>query len=184
MRLSAAKTIAAVGLATAAALGTQYASAAPSTPAAGASPQVVQANVDYQYTTNTTGGTGDAVFNIPNPPNGLYYASYTANFYPQGSPGAPVQFACSLIKDGTILRAQSTFTSVSDSGFYAGVNGSNVIKIDGVSQFAMYCGTADGSSWDWGTRPVQVNLIHIDGLKQGSLTGGTPKVHKDLSLVH
>jgi hypothetical protein len=180
MRFSATKTIAILGIAAAAALGTQYASAAPS---GSAQPAVPQPNVDYQYSTSGTGGTGDAVFNIPNPPNGLYSASFTANFFPAGSVSAPEQFSCSLIKDGSIMRAQSTLTSVSDSGFYAGVNGGNVIKIDGVAQFAMYGGTADGSTWSWGTRPVQVNLLRIDGLQQGSLTGGSPKVHKDLSLV-
>jgi hypothetical protein len=181
MRISAAKTLAVMGVATVAALGTQYASAAPSSPAQGAHNTVTAAlpNIDYQYSTNTTGGTGDVVFTIPNPPKGFYYASFTANFYPQASQ----TFSCSLIKDGTTMRAQSTVASLSDSGFYAGVNGGNAIKIDGIAQFYVHCGTADGSAWDWGTRPVQVNLIRLDGAKAGNLSGGVAKVHDDLSVV-
>ena len=179
MRITAAKTIVAIGIAAVAALGTQYASAAPSGLTTGADPHVVAPNISYQYSTSTTGGTGDVAYTIPNPPNGLYYASFSANFFP----ATDEEFGCSLIKDGSIMRAQDTVTTLSDSGFYAGVNGGNVIKIDGTAQFQMFCGTADGSTWSWGTRPVQVNLIHIDGLKTGSLVGGAPKVHKDLSVV-
>jgi hypothetical protein len=176
MRISAAKVTSVMAVTAVAVLGAQYASAAPSHQGKDAQPNIAPIrNINYQYSTSSTGGTGDVVFNIPNPPNGFYAASFTANFFPQGSPAAPKAFACSLIKDGTLMRAQSTVTSASDSGFYVGVNGGNAIKIDGVAQFQMFCGTDDGSDWTWGSRPLQVNLVRLDGLQAGNLTQSAKK---------
>lgn len=181
MRNTAVRIVTVVGIAAVAALGTQYASAAPGHDVRHAVAPL--RNIAYQYGTSTTGGSGDVEYNIPNPPNGLYYASFSANFFPAGTPSAPETFGCSLIKNGSIMRAQDTTMTASSSGFYAGVNGGNVIKIDGVSQFQMFCGTADGSAWTWGTLPVQVNLIRIDGLQAGGqLGGGAPKQRGQLSI--
>jgi hypothetical protein len=185
MRMTATKTVSLVGIVAVAALCTQYASAATTAGARHDAQQGVAPlrNIAYQYSTATSGGTGDETFTIPNPPNGLYYASFTANFYPEGSPGAPETFGCSLIKDGTIMRAQDTASTTYDEGFYAGVNGGNVIKIDHVAQFQVFCGTDDGTSWTWGTRPVQVNLVRVDGLVQGgNMTQPAPKQRGQLQV--
>jgi hypothetical protein len=183
MRNSAARVTSVIAVAAVAVLGAQYASAAPSQHGKNAQPLINPIrNVNYQYSTSTSGGTGDVVFDIPNPPNGFYSASFSANFFPQGSPAAPVTFACSLIKDGSIMRAQDTVSTAYDSGFYAGVNGSNTVKIDGVAVFQMFCGTADGTDWTWGTRPLQVNLLRLDGNQAGNL-GKSAKKAGSLSVV-
>src|SRR4051794_26347769 len=112
MRISAARATSVIAVAAVAVLGAQYASAAPSHDGRKGQPNISPIrNINYQYSTSTAGGTGDVVFDIPNPPKGFYSATFTANFFPEGSPAAPETFACSLIKDGSTMRAQSTVST-------------------------------------------------------------------------
>jgi len=180
MQITAAKTISAVAIASVAVLGAQYAGAA--VPRHHAHIDIAPLrNIAHVYTAHTTGGTGEVTFAIPNPGNGVYQASFAANFYPEGTPSAPETFSCSIIKDGTTMRTQSTVSTTYDSGFYAGVNGSNTIKMATGSSFALYCGVDDGTSWSWGTLPVQVTLTRLDGVANAGLSQSAP--HKGGPLV-
>lgn len=180
MRITAAKISAVVTVAAVAALGAQYASAAPShsTSSKSANPNVAPLrNLAYQYSTATTSGSGQVSFHIPNPPNGVYAASFTANFFPAGSPAAPVHFSCYLTKDGA-MRAQSTADSTWSSGFYVGVNGANMIKVDSsANDLEVGCGTDDNSAWQFGTKPVSVTFTRLDGLVNKSLDKTLQKGH-------
>ncbi len=181
MRITAAKISAVVTVAAVAALGAQYASAAPShvsTSSKSANPNVAPLrNLAYQYSTATTHGTGQVSFHIPNPPNGVYAASFTANFFPQGTPAAPVVFSCYLTKNGA-MRAQSTAASTWTSGFYVGVNGGNMVKVDSsANDLEVGCGPADGSAWQFGSKPVSVTFTRLDGLVNKSLNKTLSKGH-------
>lgn len=181
MQMTAAKTISAVAIAGVAVLGAQYASAAPGHDA---HTQVGPLkNIAHVYSAHTSGGTGQVVFAIPNPGNGIYQASFAANFFPEGTPSAPETFSCSIIKDGTTMRTQSTVSTTYSSGFYAGVNGSNTIKMAAGSSFALYCGVADGTAWSWGTLPAQVTLTRLDGVSNGSLDETTSKVLHPVTIT-
>lgn len=134
------------------------------------------ANVVHFYNTTATGGTGEVEFDIPNPGAGTYNATFTANFYPQGTPTAPVHLACSLEKNSKLV-SESTQTGTYDSGFYLGVNGATTIKITGSDQLAMFCGTDDGTAWTWGSKSLSVSLTNMDGLVVGSLSQSKSDAH-------
>jgi hypothetical protein len=175
MQITAAKTISAIAIAGVAVLGAQYAGAAPahhaasSSTAKSADPDIAPIrNIAHVYSVSTSGGTGQVSYSITNPPAGIYAASFTANFYPQGSPAAPETFSCYLLKDGA-MRAQSVATGTYTSGFYLGVNGSNTVKVTSGSVFTVGCGLADGGAWTWGTQPLQVTMTRVDGLSLHSL---------------
>jgi hypothetical protein len=177
MQITAAKTISAIAIAGVAVLGAQYAGAAPSHAPAkhGASPNVSPIrNISHLYSVSTTGGTGQVEFTVPNPGNGPYLVSFSANFFPQGTPEAPKTWSCYLVKDGT-MRAQSTASSTYDSGFYVGVNGTNTVKLVSDTSLTVGCGLADGGTWTWGTRPLQVVLTQVDALATGTLSKAAPK---------
>ena len=180
MRISTTTSVSVVALAAVAALGVQYAGAAPTSVAphsnaatsAGSTvttkgtllPQgKARANIAYLYSSQDSSGSGQLEYTIPNPPSGYYHASFTANFFPDGTPSAPVTFSCYLEKNFE-MRAQSTVSTTYDDGFYAGVNGSNSVKVNPGDTFTAGCGTADGSTWAFGSRPLQVSFTRIDGL--------------------
>jgi hypothetical protein len=50
-------------------------------------------NVGRVFTTAAAGGTGQVFFDLPTVPTGIYLATYTANFIPHGTPGAPIAFS-------------------------------------------------------------------------------------------
>lgn len=172
MQMTAAKTISAVAIAGVAALGAQYAGAAP-THQAHAQVAPIR-NVSHLYSVSTAGGTGQVTFTVPNPGTGAYIASFSANFYPQGTPAAPKTFSCYIIKDGQ-LRTQETATSTYDSGFYIGVNGTNSVKLLPTTSLTVGCGLADGGDWTWGTRPLQVLLTQVDALGVAGMSKMTQK---------
>ena len=108
MRTRAVRTISILALAAVAVLGTAYANAAPKHTAAAkiaattgstshnggtmkATPfaSLPKKNIAHVYSTSTAGGTGELLFTIPNPGKGVYAASFTANFFPAGTPAAP-----------------------------------------------------------------------------------------------
>jgi hypothetical protein len=172
-------------------LGTVYASAATNHDAAssnaavttGASPTsggalhaiiAPKRNIAHLYSSSSTGGTGQVAFSIPNPGKGIYAASFTANFFPQGSPGAPVVFSCYLTRNSAMV-AQSTVPSTEASGFYVGVNGGNTVSLANSTVLSLGCGTTDGSTWTFGTRKPQVTLTRLDGKATGSITVPTRK---------
>src|SRR4051794_22544937 len=137
------RALAIISVASIAALGVQYASAAPRGGAVNEhkSNLTTVSNIDYLYTATTTGGTGAVVFDIPNPPaNGWYQASFISNFIPSDSSVAKT-FSCVLARDFSVNRAQSTSAWDPNSGWYAAVSALNVIKIDHVHSFQMFCGT-------------------------------------------
>jgi hypothetical protein len=185
MQISAAKTISAIAIAGVAVLGAQYAGAAPThaTDKQGASPNVAPLrNISHLYTVATSGGTDQETFTVPNPGNGAYLVSFSANFFPQGTPAAPKTFSCFVVKDGT-MRAQATASSTYDSGFYVGVNGTNTVKLLSDTSLTVGCGLADGGSWTWGTRPLQVVLTQVDALTTGSLSKAAPKTLLPLAVA-
>jgi hypothetical protein len=125
-------------------------------------------NVGRVFTTGATGGTGQVTFDIPNVPKGIYLATFTANFFPQGTPGAPVAFSCSLLKDTLTQLSQSTSTSAAASGFYIGVNGSTVVKVVPGIDLTASCGLVSGV-WTFGTKKLTVTLTRLDGVTAGGL---------------
>ena len=131
-------------------------------------------NIAHVYSTTTSGGTGEVVFTIPNPAPGVYAASFTANFFPAGTPSAPETFSCFITQNGS-MRAQSTISTGYSSGFYAGVNGGNTIKLVTGDVLNLGCGTADGSAWTWGTQPVQATLTKLDGMTSGTVSAAAHK---------
>ncbi len=127
-------------------------------------------NVAHSYST-TTPGSGGVIYSIPSLPAGVYEVSFTANFFPAGTPAAPVQFTCAILNGtGAILYAQDTSSSETTSGFYVGVNGATFLRNPSSLGVEAYCGTGDGSAWTWGTRPLVVTLTRLDGLTHGSLS--------------
>ncbi len=177
MQITAAKIISAIAITGVAVLGAQYAGAASSHAPAkhGVSADVAPIrNISHLYSVSTDGGTGQVLFTVPNPGNGAYIASVSANFFPQGSPAAPKTFSCYILKDG-LMRAQSTASSTYDSGFYVGVNASNSVKLLSSTSLQVGCGLADGGDWTWGTRPLQVLLTQVDALTTGGLSKAAPK---------
>ncbi len=179
MRISATTSISAVAVAAVAVLGAQYAdaasnhvtpaahvsSSAPNRPGSGAA-QLAAAplrNLAYLYTTSSSGGNDQVFITVPNPPAGVYAASFAANMFPAGTPSAPETFSCYLLKNGD-LRAQSTAQSVSTGGFYIGLSGSNTVKVASSDTFQAGCGTVDGTDWTYGSRPLQVTFTRLDGL--------------------
>jgi hypothetical protein len=176
MQITAAKAMSAVAIAGVAVLGAQYAGAAPTHgPAKHASADVAPIrNIAHLYSVGTTGGTDQELFTIPSPGNGVYLATFSANFFPQGTPSAPKTFSCYILKDGT-MRTQATSSSTYDSGFYVGVNGTNTVKVNSDTTLEVGCGLADGGSWSWGTRPLQVILTQVDGLTSGTLSKSAAK---------
>ena len=180
MRISVSKVSAVVAVAAVAALGAQYASAAPSPGAKGANPNVAPIrNIATMYSTTSTGGTGDVDYTLSPVAPGVYQASFAANFFPEGTPSAPETFGCSLIKNGSIMRAQSTVSTGYSSGFYAGVSATNTVKMNAGDHFDLFCGTADGTAWTWGTLPAQVTFTRLDGLAGGTIS---PSKHKTGSM--
>jgi hypothetical protein len=133
-------------------------------------------NVAYSFSTATTGGTGQVFYAIPAVPRGVYEVSFTANFFPVGSPAAPITFACGIV-NGTsaTLYTMGTTASVTATGFYVGVNGAAFVRNPTSLGVQAFCGTADGSAWDFGTRPIQVTLTRLDGLSHGSLNPSPKK---------
>ncbi|MEP6527054.1 MAG: hypothetical protein ABJA86_07795 [Nocardioidaceae bacterium] len=124
-------------------------------------------NVGRVYTTAAAGGTGQVIFDVPDVPNGIYLATYTANFFPQGTPGAPIPFSCFLLRDG-IMSTQSTSSSAAASGFYIGVNGSTVVKAVSGTDLTAGCGLTSGA-WTFGTKKLTVTLTRLDGVTAGGL---------------
>lgn len=180
MKISAAKALTVIAITGVGVLGAQYADAAPShlgtsTSAAGAvsaptsggamHPMGIQPkrNIARLYTVSTSGGNGRVYFTIPQQHAGVYAASFSANFYPQGTPAAPKTFSCFLTKDGT-MRAQGTVSGTYDSGFYLGVNGANTVKVSPGDELQVGCGLVESEDWEWGTRKLQVTLTKLDGL--------------------
>jgi hypothetical protein len=192
MRMSAAKTISIAAVAAVAVLGTAYASGASSHKApsnaaiaavssvsrpsnAGSLISAITApvrNIAHVYGTSDTGGSGQVTWSVPNPGKGTYAASFTANFFPTGTPGVPVRYSCFLVRNSTMLT-QSTSASTASSGFYVGVNGSNTVQLKGATTLTLGCGTDDFSAWTWGTRSVQVTLTRLDGRATGSVSAPT-----------
>lgn len=158
MRISATTSVSVVALAAVAVLGAQYAGATQSSNAPAAEP-----NIAYLYSTQDNRGTGQVYYTIPNPPPGAYLASYTANFYPKGTPGAPVTFSCFLLKNGA-LRSQSTTSTTYTSGFFAAVNGANSVNVAEGDTFQAGCGLAADRTWRYGPRALQVSFTRTDGL--------------------
>lgn len=178
MRISATTSVSVVALAAVAVLGAQYAGATQSSATREAEP-----NIAYLYSTQENRGTGQVTYTIPNPPPGTYHASYTANFYPKGTPGAPVTFSCFLLKNGA-LRSQSTTSTTYTSGFFAAVNGSNTVQVAEGDTFEAGCGLTEDRIWRYGTRALQVSFIRADGLvtmplgaseQEAPLQVGTPR---------
>jgi hypothetical protein len=128
-------------------------------------------NIAHSYSTATTGGTGEVLYSIPSLPDGIYEVSFTANFFPAGTPAAPVQFSCGILNgSGVNLYAQDTSLSASTSGFYVGVNGAAFLRNPSSLGVQAFCGTIDGSTWSFGSRPLVVTLTRMDGLTHGSLS--------------
>jgi hypothetical protein len=73
------------------------------------------------------------------------------------------------------MSTQSTTSIEYSSGFYAGVNGSNTIKVSAGTTINPGCGTADGSAWTFGSRQLQVTLTRLDGMITGSLSPSAKK---------
>ena len=124
-------------------------------------------NVGHVFTATTNGGTGQVTYNIPNVPKGIYLATYTANFFPQGTPAAPVTFSCFLLRDGSLV-SQSTGLSAAGSGFYVGVNGSTIVKVVPGTDVNVGCGTLS-VPWTWGTKKLTATLTRLDGQTVGGL---------------
>ncbi len=200
MRISAVKVMSIITIAAVAALGAEYASAAPShntTKAPTTSSSVVhnggtlqtvplgvpRKNIAHVYSTSTTGGTGEVIFTIPNPVPGVYAASFTANFFPAGTPSAPETFSCFITQNGS-MRAQSTVSTGYSSGFYAGVNGGNTIRLVAGDVLNLGCGTADGSSWTFGTQLVQATLTRLDGMTSGTVSAAAHKSGAASATAH
>ena len=194
MRIHAVKIMSVAAIAAVAVLGTVYANAGPSHTAVSSKAAVTSTsksanggtlkahpfasvpkkNIAHTYTTSTTGGTGQLIFNLPNPGKGVYAASFTANFFPEGTPGAPETFSCYITKDGSMLT-QATASSTYTSGFYVGVNGGNIVQLTGSTALSVGCGVADGTAWTWGTKPLEASLTRLDGITSGSLAGTAQK---------
>jgi hypothetical protein len=126
-------------------------------------------NVAHKFATSSSGGTGEVDYTIPAVANGNYLVSFTANFFPEGSPSAPETFGCALITN-TALISQDTSSSTYTAGFYVGVNGVTVVHNPTAAGLFVACGTADSTAWDFGTNPLSVTLTRIDGLVLGSLS--------------
>jgi hypothetical protein len=189
MRMSAARTMSIAAVVAVAVLGTAYASGASShnnapsnaavtglatagsAPSSGGSLSAITApvrNIAHVFGTSDPGGSGQVTWTVPNPGRGTYAASFTANFYPAGSAGAPVRFSCFLLRNSAML-SQSTVPSTSTGGFYVGVNGGNTLSLKNATTVTVGCGTDDNSAWTWGTRSVQVTLTRLDGRANGSV---------------
>lgn len=127
----------------------------------------IKANVAHTYTTTTTGGTGQVIYTIPSLPTGTYLVSFTASFFPV----AGENFSCAVYPTRfSSMYAQDTTYSPVASGFYEGVNGVAAVKNPTSNGMEVLCGTADGSSWSWGTRSLRITLTSLDGLTSGSLS--------------
>jgi hypothetical protein len=125
-----------------------------------------KANIANVYTVTTGGSSDGKEYAIQVPEDATYAVSLTANFAPQGSPRAPVDFFCSIETEGEKLTISST-QSVSSSGFYAGVNGSNTASLFEEQLLVVSCFAGRGDqelSWTWGTRPLQLTLTRLDGM--------------------
>ncbi len=124
-------------------------------------------NVGRVFTTTAAGGTGQVTFDVPNVPKGIYLATYTANFFPQGTPAAPVTFSCFLLRDGSLV-SQSTSSSTYTGGFYVGVGGSTIVKVVSGTNVDAGCGLTSGA-WTFGTKKLTVTLTRLDGVTAGGL---------------
>jgi hypothetical protein len=124
-------------------------------------------NVGRVFTTADAGGTGQVIYDVPNVPKGIYLATYTANFFPQGTPAAPVTFSCFLLR-GVSLISQSTSSSTYTAGFYVGVGGSTIVKVGSGTDVNAGCGV-NGGPWTFGTKKLTVTLTRLDGLTAGGL---------------
>jgi hypothetical protein len=165
MRISVSKIISIVAIAAVAVLGVDYVGSA-----AGhnANPLTVNANIAHVYSVSDTGGSGQKLYNLP-ALQGNYAASFSANFFPQGTPSAPVSFSCFLLKNNN-MRAQDTSVSTYSGGFYIGVNGVNTVHVTTSDVLQVGCGIQSGA-WSWGTRPLQVTLTNVDGFQNFPLSG-------------
>lgn len=201
MRISTTTSVSAVALAAVAVLGASYAGAAPSPAASsprasavgtslgaatsgGTLQEIASArpNIAYLYSTDDISGNDQVTYTVPNPPKGYYHASFTANFFPQGTPSAPATFSCWLLKNGQ-MRTQSTVSTTYDSGFYAGANGANSVKVNPGDTFEAGCGTADGTDWQYGSRSLQVSFTRIDGLVNVPLNKTAQKSGSDVAAT-
>ena len=134
-------------------------------------------NPAYTYTVDTGGGTGETQFTLPQVPAGEYLLTYTASFYPQGTPAAPVTFSCySINAPYTEVTSQATTTGTYDSGYYYGVTGvtAETVPASGVPRLSCGAKNSAGSSvpWQWGSRKLQVTLVKLNGRTSGTLTSG------------
>ena len=166
MRFSTSKSIAAViAIGTVGFLGAQLTNAG-----AAATPRVtpIKKNIAHVFHTSTHGGTDEKFYTFTNPGKGVYLASFTANFYPGGTPAAPETFSCAIIIDN-VLVLQSTSSSTYSSGFFVGVNGVNVITLQGTEVLQAMCGTADGTSWLYGSKQFEVTFTDLDGRTNSAL---------------
>jgi hypothetical protein len=126
-------------------------------------------NIAHVFTTKVAGGNGQVFWAVPIQ-TGTYAASFTANFFPEGSVSAPETFACFLY-DATsgALFAESSVSTTYTSGFFAGVNGGATIKVTHATSVSVGCGTDDATDWAFGSLPVTVTFTLLDGSKYKSL---------------
>jgi hypothetical protein len=139
-------------------------------------------NVGHVYKTAATGGTGQTTFNIPNFPAGAYLVTYTTNFFPQGTAGAPIQFSCFLTRNNVNI-SQATGLSAAGSGFYIGVDGSTVVKLGAGIDLNIACGTLSGA-WTFGTLPITVTVTRLDGSTSGGLPLAARTPHTPARAAH
>ena len=115
-------------------------------------------NVAHLYSVTTGGGRGKEDWKIPQQEAGVYAASLTANFMPQGSHTSPKTFGCSLLKNGQ-LQAQATALDIATAGtWWVGVAGGNTIVVRSGDVLSVSCGLLEEQNWTWGNRPLQVTL--------------------------
>ena len=127
-------------------------------------------NVAHLYSVATSGGQGRESWTIPQQEAGVYAASFTANFMPQGSHTAPKTFGCSLLKNG-LVQAQGTALDIATAGtWWVGVAGGNTIVVRSGDVLSVSCGLVEEQDWTWGNRPLQVTLTRLDGIVKRDLS--------------
>ncbi len=131
-------------------------------------------NVARLYSVAAGGGTGKESWTIPRQEVGVYAASFTGNFAPQGSRTVPKTFGCSLLKNGHV-QAQSTAVDIATAGtWWVGVAGGNTVVVRAGDVLTVTCGLVEGQAWTWGNRPLQVTLTRLDGLVKRDLIYNSP----------
>src|SRR5580698_3398091 len=121
----------------------------------------------YVYSVTGSGGTAEKFFEIPSPPDGFYMASYAADFQSLGTPTAPVEFACALIKDSKTFLVHSTV--VDTGGFAPGVTGQAPVLIKKGTSLEVFCGISANKKWKWNFVPLKVTLVKAAGETTGTL---------------